>query len=626
MYIGQILRNRYKITKNLASGGFADTYLAEDIDLPNHQEWVVKHLRRNPNPEVLQLAKRLFESEAQVLYRLGNECDQIPKLFSHFEENGEFYLVQEFIDGQDLSREIYPGKQSSEAEVTQLLQEILEVFIIIHTKNIIHRDIKPANLIRRYKDGKIVVIDFGAVKEIGTLTVNAQGQTIPSVAIGTVGYMPSEQASGQPKLSSDVYAIGMLGIYALTGIQPHELPKDPKNGEVIWRNWANVSESMADVLTKMVRYNFSDRYQSAFEALDAVTTLKPKVKPQPQPDPKQRREILKILGWLGTGVGLSFVGGQIFMRDTQGQKSDVAETSDSSSRPSSPIAKTSTKSNLLLQTFNFETVTVNGRGNIINRRKLDAKYFSENLPNGVTLQMVQIPEGTFMRGSPESEAWRTDDESPQRQVKVPGFFMGRYEVTQAQYQAIMGNNPATFKGANLPVETVSLDDAMEFCKKLSQKTGHNYRLPSEAEWEYACRAGTTTPFYFGETITTDLANYKGIDTNTLSGIFKGNYGQGPKGLYRAKTTEVGIFTANAFGLYDMHGNVLELCEDMWHDNYDGAPDDGSPWLSNGNPLYAGIGLVRGGSFDDVPASCRSANRVIPGSPNPSLGFRVVLVA
>lgn len=200
MHIGQILQNRYRIIKIIGSGGFGDTYLAEDINLPNHPKCVVKQLKYNPNPGILEVAKRLFENEAQVLYRLGNESDQIPKLFAHFEDNGEFYLVQEFVDGQDLSREIYPGKQWSEAEVTQLLQEILEVFTVIHNKNIIHRDIKPANLMRRQKDGKIVVIDFGAVKEIGTLMMSPQGQTIPSVAIGTPGYMPSEQSNGQPKL------------------------------------------------------------------------------------------------------------------------------------------------------------------------------------------------------------------------------------------------------------------------------------------------------------------------------------------------------------------------------------------------------------------------------------------
>jgi eukaryotic-like serine/threonine-protein kinase len=164
---------------------------------------------------------------------------------------------------------------------------------------------------------------------------------------------------------------------------------------------------------------------------------------------------------------------------------------------------------VLLKTFQFEVVKVNAQGDITNRSKSEAKYFVEDLGNSVTLEMVQIPGGTFTMGSPNEEAKRDKDESPQHQVTVTGFFMGKYEVTQAQYQAIMDKNPSSFKGDKRPVENVSWNDAVEFCKKLNQKTGKTYRLPSEAEWEYACRAGTKTPFYFGETITTDLVNYEG---------------------------------------------------------------------------------------------------------------------
>ena len=217
----------------------------------------------------------------------------------------------------------------------------------------------------------------------------------------------------------------------------------------------------------------------------------------------------------------------------------------------------------------IEVVTVNKFGEIIQRQPRIARYFTEDLGNGVKLEMAAIPGGTFMMGSPENEAKRRYSENPQHQVTVPGFFMGKYPVTQAQYQAIMGNNPSLFKGSNRPVECVSWDNAVAFCEKLSQITGKTYRLPSEAEWEYACRAGTTTPFHFGETITTDLANYNGNFT----------YGQGPKGVYRSQTREVGSFgVANNFGLYDMHGNVWEWCQDNRHSNYEGAPTDGSAWL------------------------------------------------
>ncbi len=279
-----------------------------------------------------------------------------------------------------------------------------------------------------------------------------------------------------------------------------------------------------------------------------------------------------------------------------------------------------------LKTFQFEVVTVDEKGNITNRRNREAKYLVEDLGNGVTLEMVQIPRGTFMMGSPEEEQGQSADEKPQHQVKVPGFFMGKYQVTQAQYQAIMGgnilqrilgnnnnNNPSNFKGEKRPVENVSWDDAVEFCQKLSQKTGKIYRLPSEAEWEYACRAGTTTPFYFGETITTDLVNYDG----------NYNYGSAPKGQYRQQTTEVGSLPPNAFGLYDMHGNVWERCQDHWHDSYNGAPTDGSAWINDNQ-----YRLLRGGSWLDFPGGCRSANRLrySAAARNGSIGFRVVLVS
>ncbi|MEH1854403.1 MAG: SUMF1/EgtB/PvdO family nonheme iron enzyme [Nostoc sp.] len=268
-----------------------------------------------------------------------------------------------------------------------------------------------------------------------------------------------------------------------------------------------------------------------------------------------------------------------------------------------------------LKTFQFEVVTVNAQGNITNRRNEEAKYFAENLGNGVTLEMVQIPGGTFMMGSLEGEADTYKDESPLHQVTVPKFFMGKYAVTQAQYQEIMGSNPSNFKGEKRPVEKVSWDDAVEFCKKLSQKTEHTYRLPSEAEWEYACRAGTKTPFYFGETITTNLVNYNGNYP----------YGSAPKGEYREQTTDVGKFRPNSFGLYDMHGNVWECCQDVYNDNYQGAPKDGSACLTGKDNK---IKLLRGGSWYYDARYCRSADRVRIARANRDnyVGFRVVAVA
>ncbi|MEO1148610.1 MAG: SUMF1/EgtB/PvdO family nonheme iron enzyme [Cyanobacteria bacterium J06638_22] len=272
-----------------------------------------------------------------------------------------------------------------------------------------------------------------------------------------------------------------------------------------------------------------------------------------------------------------------------------------------------------LPTFEFEVVTVNAKGEISQRKQKRTEYVREDLGNGVYLDLVQIPEGTFRMGSPESEAGRDDDEEPQHEVRISGFWMGKYPVTQAQWRSVaalpqverdLDPDPSKFKGNSRPVESVSWEEAVEFCQRLSQHTGHEYRLPNEAEWEYACRAGAATPFHFGETITDRVANFDATLT----------YGDAPEGEYRQETTDVGSFPANGFGLYDMHGNVWEWCADDWHENYEGAPTDGSAWLSSGSEK-----MVRGGSWDDFPYGCRSANRYryARDFQYNYLGFRVV---
>ncbi len=230
----------------------------------------------------------------------------------------------------------------------------------------------------------------------------------------------------------------------------------------------------------------------------------------------------------------------------------------------------------------------------IERQKHTARYYSETLSDDIKLEMVLIPEGEFMMGAPETELESSNSERPQHLVTVPTFFMGKYPITQAQWKAIMGNNPSRFEGDKRPVESVSWEEAKEFCDRLSKKTGREYRLPTEAEWEYACRAGTTTPFHFGETISTELANYYG----------EAAYGEGVKGEYRGETTPLGEFPANKFGLCDMHGNVWEWCEDDWHENYEGAPNDGRAWRSESGRIK----VLRGGSWLYNPPVCRSAIR------------------
>jgi formylglycine-generating enzyme required for sulfatase activity len=262
---------------------------------------------------------------------------------------------------------------------------------------------------------------------------------------------------------------------------------------------------------------------------------------------------------------------------------------------------------------------------VITQTQKTAQYYIEDLGNEIGLEMVLIPGGDFLMGSPEDELERSDSESPQHLVNIKPFCMGKYPVTQEQWQALaslpqvnreLDPDPSNFKGKNLPVEQVSWYDTVEFCDRLSCQTGKPYRSPSEAEWEYACRAGTTTPFHFGETITSQLANYNGEAT----------YGVGTKGTYREKTTEIGSFgVANAFGLYDMHGNVWEWCADHWHDNYEDAPTDGSASIGSRDNRPR---LLRGGSWGSDPVLCRSASRYINNLPVNrfnDIGFRVVCV-
>ena len=280
--------------------------------------------------------------------------------------------------------------------------------------------------------------------------------------------------------------------------------------------------------------------------------------------------------------------------------------------------------------FTFETAQVDRWGNI-RRSTGEAYLFREPLGDEVEpLEMVAIEGGSFKMGSPEDEPERFPWEGPQHEVRIPSFFMGRYPVTQAQWRFVAGLpqvkvrlelNPSYFKGSDRPVEQISLHGVMEFCERLSVYTGRAYRLPSEAEWEYACRARTTTPFHFGETITTDLANYRGTDWEELGEL--GSYGEGPKGEYRQETTPVRQFgVANAFGLCDMHGNVFEQCADFWQDSYEEPPVDGSAY-SGGRDSHRRV--IRGGGWGDHPRWCRSAYRVTydPDNRSHNLGFRIV---
>jgi len=284
-----------------------------------------------------------------------------------------------------------------------------------------------------------------------------------------------------------------------------------------------------------------------------------------------------------------------------------------------------------ITTFDFEVITVDTHGRETKHFRKEAEYFIENLDNSLLLEMVSIPGGKFNMGASKEEEASQEEERPQHLVTIQPFFMARYPITQAQWRVIanlpkikhhLDLEPSKFKGDNLPVDRVCWYSASEFCERLSRETGRTYRLPSEAEWEYACRARETTPFHFGKTITTSLANYRGQDQKNNGRLDKGTYNCEPAGIYRQQTTEVGSFPANAFGLCDMHGLIWEWCADYEHGDYQGAPLDGSSWLNDKDSEYR---VLRGGSWDSPPYICRSASRFSEGADitDSRFGFRIV---
>ena len=262
--LGKLMRMRYRITEHLVSTEYSDTYLAEDENLPDRPFCLVKRLKSQS-----EKTSRMFDVESRVLYRLGQH-DSIPELLARFEEDGYFYLVYEFIEGKPLDQELIEGEPWEEDRVIDLLKDILEVLAFVHKENIIHRDIHPQNLIRRTSNNKIVLIDFGAVKEINT-SQNSIDKTRSHSGTNR-DYIPPEQAICSARLCSDIYAVGIIGIQALTGMRPKKLKVDDK-GNLVWREKAKVSLGLAAILDKMVLFAFSERYPSAAEALPALQNL-----------------------------------------------------------------------------------------------------------------------------------------------------------------------------------------------------------------------------------------------------------------------------------------------------------------------------------------------------------------
>jgi formylglycine-generating enzyme required for sulfatase activity len=377
-------------------------------------------------------------------------------------------------------------------------------------------------------------------------------------------------------------------LHLLTNVSPFDL-FDMVNGEWIWRQYlvANpVSTELGQILDRMVQNLLKDRYHNAAEIYTALTEpiASPVIPKSPNP------------------------------RNPTVAKTRTLPEVPASTQPKSPVS-----GNILPPTLvktQIESVLVSRNGRVKSCHQQQIRLWREPLGGllwkKIYLEMVAIDGGSFVMGAPSAENKNTTQERPRHPVAIQPFYLGQYPITQRQYQIIMGDNPASHKGDMRPIENVNYYQAVQFCTALAQKTGRAYRLPSEAEWEYACRAGSTTAFSCGVTMMSDLANFDGRES----------YHHAMDSEYRQETTLVGMFPPNGFGLYDMHGNVAEWCSDRWHDSYEGAPSNGQPWLDG----EVGYHPIRGGAWSDPPVLCRSAARSPMSAyySDRTVGFRVAL--
>lgn len=553
-----LLQERYRAIGYLGEGGFGRTFKAIDHLRLNSPCVIKQFLPLLEENSVNSKAIELFNQEAKLLMELGKH-PQIPDLFAFFEQDQKLYLVQEFIDGEDLLKEIEKKSIFSEEDIYDLLKQILPVLQFIHDKNVIHRDIKPENILRQKRniinpllaDQKrdLVLIDFGVSRQLNKAIMTRFG-----TVVGTASYIAPEQNKGFVNFSSDLYSLAVTAIRLLTGCFPHE-----KNGTIIdeifdiihWQwKWKQVlhkkgikiNQKLETILDKMLQEKIGDRYQSATEIL--------------------------------------------------------IELNSENKNISSP--------QILLNISPKEK---------INSSLNDSNILTFDLGNEIILEMIKIPSGEFLMGSPFGDG--NNSEYPQHLVNISEFYLGKYPITQPQWQIIIGNNPAYFKEqlsiftnqgvlGHFPVESVSWHDCQDFCQKLSQKTGKFFKLPSESQWEYACRAGATTRYYFGNS-QAQLAEFAWYQDNSHN-----------------KIQSVGKKAPNNWGLYDLLGNVWEWCEDSWANSYHNTPIDGMAWEGNNQKKKK---ILRGGSWFDSALQCRCSNRskYHPINKISNIGFRVVSV-
>ncbi len=606
-----LLDNRYQVIQELGEGTFGKTFIAEDTRSPMRRKCVVKQLKLGVNDADNRRYQNLFAREAVVLEQIGQRSNgRVPNLLAYFSQNDDFYFVMELVPGLTLAKRIAEKGKQDEATVRGWLVKALETLEFLHCveyedvdgktfQGIIHRDLKPGNIILRAGDDAPVLIDFGMVKEIAARSTIGHGGTMTKMA-GTPYYMPPEQQNGHPVAASDLYALGVTAMVALTGENPIKF-YEPSDLSFEWKSLVpGVSDELADILDHATRLKARERFQSAREMIEALT-------PKPPPD-EARVDILNvsIAALLETLNGLLPAQFDQLLLILNAPVQFMAGKNAPQAERVSDLVRWARSENayerleLLVERFCQPKLiqTLPGPFGTPAPATVVPKLLPKTFTNSIGMEFVLIPAGKFSMGGDGY-----DDEKPIHDVIIGNpFFLGKYQVTQGEWKAVMGRNPSSFRGDDrLPVDSVSWDDCQEFLKKLnSMETDVIYRLPSESEWEYACRAGTT-----------------GDHAGKLDemGWYQENSG--------GKTHPVGLKRANQFDLHDMHGNVWEWCQDRWHANYIGAPSDGSAWETGGDEER----VLRGASWDYLPYSCRSANRgrFTPSLPVLFFGLRVVMM-
>jgi eukaryotic-like serine/threonine-protein kinase len=611
----------YTLIEKLGEGQFGEVWLAE---------------KRTPiltTKVALKLPKARVkfadvEKEAKVWEQAKGHPNVLPIVDADIHNNQIFIASEYSPDGSlDDWLKQQGGKADSIPIAVEMMGGILAGLAHLHKRQIIHRDLKPANIL--LQAGIPRITDFGIAKFLPSGTES-------NLIKGSPAYMSPEALNGDRNKQTDLWSAGVIFYQLICGELPFQgVDIQSLMYSILHRDIrplpSQVPRHIQDIINQSFRKDISQRFQSPAEMRKALLSNRTPF----NEGNEEKREFASTIPY-ESGLKPDHQN-QIHpsLQPAQEKQTVISEKRNKDGNPALNIAESSTVLEATLPTivrkpnfqiskpkmrpYVFEVLEVDSNRAISNRLKKQAWAFTENLGAGVLLEMVEIPGGNFLMGSPNHEPKRTGFESPQHKVTVQRFYISKFPITQMQWQTIANMmkvnrelivHPSHCRDHALPVEQISWEDAVEFCARISKHSSKYYRLPSEAEWEYACRARTTSAFAFGEVLPSILANTREDSDSSRTRL--------------AQTSTVGsLETANKFGLYDMHGNVYEWCSDVWHDNYKGAPTDGSSWEKDGDVAYR---VQRGGSWRNKESSCRSAyrKRARGSLRNDTCGFRVVI--